>query len=89
MKFVWPPLMRIMQNRQKQIADGLGLDALGSVYEKDRSLAGGEGARYFVGEIDVTGRVDQVELVLLAIGVPVGHTHRMGLDGDAWLKCNR
>ena len=49
------------------VGDGLGLDALGGVDQQDRALAGGQATRDLVVEVDVAGRVDQVELVGLAV----------------------
>jgi hypothetical protein len=68
-----------------EVGHGLGLDALGGVDHQDGALAGGEGAGDLVGEIDVAGGVEQVELVGLAVAGGVFHRHRVGLDGDALL----
>ena len=57
-------------DRRVGVGDGLGLDALGGVDDQQRALAGGEAARDLVGEVDVTGRVDQVQVVGLAVGAP-------------------
>ena len=47
-----------------QVADGLRLDPLRGVDDEDGTLARGERAGDFVGEIDVPGGVDEVEDVL-------------------------
>ena len=49
------------------VGQRLRLDALGRVHHQQRALAGGERARDLVGEVDVAGRVDQVEDVVLAV----------------------
>ena len=49
-----------------------------------RAFAGGQGAGDFVGEIDVAGGVEQVELVGFAVLGRVFHGDRVGLDGDAF-----
>ena len=67
------------------VGEGLRFDALGGVDDQQRAFAGGERARDFVGEIDVAGRVDQVELVGLAVLRGVHHADGVGLDGDAAL----
>src|SRR3954464_3953243 len=72
-------------HRQQQIRKRLRFDSLRSIDDQDRALAGGERARDFVGEIDVTWRIDEVELVLLAIGCHVSHPDRVQLDGDSAL----
>jgi hypothetical protein len=64
------------------VGERLRLHALARVHDQDRALAGGERARHLVGEVDVAGRVDEVELVFLAVARPVGHPDRLGLDGD-------
>ena len=68
--------------REEQVRDGLRLDALGGVHDKDRSLAGRERARHLVGEIHVAGRVDEVQLVELAVTGVVAHAHCIQLDRD-------
>ena len=49
---------------QVGVREGLRLDALARVDHQQRALAGGQRARDLVGEVDVAGRVDQVELVV-------------------------
>ena len=67
------------------VGQGLRLDALSRVDDQQRAFAGSQSARHFVREIDVAGRVDQVELIVLAIGRPIVHADGLGLDGDALL----
>ena len=67
---------------QVGVRDGLGLDALGRVDDQQRALAGGERARDLVGEVDVAGRVDQLQLVGLAVLRGEEDAHRLGLDRD-------
>ena len=57
----------IVLRREKRVGDGLRLHALARVHHQQRAFAGGKRARNFVGKIDVAGRVDQVELVLVAV----------------------
>ena len=64
------------------VGDGLRLDALGGVDDEQRALAGREAARDLVGEVDVPGRVDQVQVVGLAVRRRVGDPHGLGLDRD-------
>ena len=63
---------------QVEVRQRLGLQALRGVDQQDRSLAGGQRPRHLVGEVDVTGGVDQVELEPLVLQ-PDG----LGLDRDA------
>ena len=67
---------------QVGVGQGLGLDALGGVDDEQRALARGEGARDLVGEVDVAGRVDEVQLVGLAVAGGVEDADGLGLDGD-------
>ena len=69
-------------DRQVGVGDGLRLDPLGGVDDQQRALAGGEAARDLVGEVDVAGRVDQVQVVGLAVGGRVLDPHRLRLDRD-------
>ncbi len=69
-------------DRQVGVGDGLRLDALGGVDDQQRALAGGEAARDLVGEVDVAGGVDQVQVVGLAVAGRVLDPHRLRLDRD-------
>ena len=75
-------MVRSCFHRQEGVGDGLGLHALEGIDEQDGPLAGGQAARHLVAEIDVAGRVDQVQLVLLAV-VLVVDRDRVHADGDA------
>ena len=66
------------------IGDGLGLHALSGVDDEDRPLAGLERLSDLVVEVDVAGRVDEVEHERHA-GVVVHDGDGAGLDGDAAL----
>ena len=70
---------------QVDVGQRLRLDALGGVDHQQRALAGGQAAGDLVGEVHVAGSVDQIELVLHALRVGVGHADGLGLDGDALL----
>ena len=57
----------IVVERQVDVRERLRLDALRGVDDQDGALAGGEAARHLVGEVDVPGRVDQVEDVVVPV----------------------
>ena len=78
-------MVEVLLHRQVHIGDGLRLDALRGIDDQQRPFARAQAARNFVGEIHVAGRVDQVQLVGLAVLRLVKHRHRMRLDGDAAL----
>ena len=72
--------LQVVLERQVGVGQGLGLDALGGVDEQHDALAGGQAAAHLVAEVDVAGRVDQVDRVALPVDPDV-----LGLDGDAAL----
>ena len=74
---------RACAQRQMIVRQRLRLDALRGVDHQQRAFARRERARDFVGEIDVAGRVDEVELVQLAVVGAVVQRDRMRLDRDA------
>ena len=57
----------VVVDRLVDVGQRLRLDALGGVDDQQRALAGGQRARHFIGEVDMAGRVDQVEDIVLAI----------------------
>ncbi len=67
------------------VGERLRLDALARIHHQQRAFAGRERARNFVGEVDMAGRVDQIEDVGLAVLGRVGQPHRLRLDRDAAL----
>ncbi len=77
---------QIVLQRQVKVADGLGLDALGGVDDEQGPLAGRDGTRHFIAEIDVPRGVDQIEDVFLTVFALVGHLNGVALDGDAPLS---
>ncbi len=70
-------------DRQVRVGDGLRLDPLARVDDQERTLARGQRPRHLVGEVDVAGRVDQVQLIRLPVVLRlVEHPHRLRLDRD-------
>ncbi len=67
------------------IGQRLRLDPLGGVDHQQRAFAGGEAAVHLIGEVHVARRVDQVQLVELAVLRAVVEPHGLRLDGDAAL----
>ncbi len=70
--------LEIVLQRQIAVGERLGLDALGGVDDEHDTLARRQAAADLVPEVDVAGRVDQVEDVALP-----GNAHVLGLDRDA------
>ena len=65
------------------VGQGLGLDPLGRVHDQHRPFAGRKRPGDLVIEVHVARRVDQVEVIGLAVLRLVFQTDRPGLDGDA------
>ena len=70
----------VVLEREVAVGEGLRLDALRRVDEEQRAFARGKAARHLVPEVDVPGRVDEAEDVVLPL-----EAHVLGLDGDAAL----
>ncbi len=75
--------LQIVPQRQIEVRDGLGLNALRGVDHQQRPLAGGDGPRNLVGEVDVSRRVDQIQYIGLSVPGFVLHLDGVALDGDA------
>ncbi len=67
------------------IGQRLRFHALRGVHHKKRTFARGQRARDFIGEVDVSGRIDQVQHIIFAVLRLVGKTDGLRLDGDAAL----
>ena len=74
-----------LAHREMDVGEGLGLDALGGVDDEDRTLAGLQAVAHFVREVDVTGRVDEVEPIGLAVTGRVFQADGPRLDRDPLL----
>ena len=75
----------ILLHRQVHVGDRLRLHALCRVNDKQRPFTRAQAARHFVGKIHVPRRVNQVQLIRLAVFGRVKHRDRVRLDGDAAL----
>ena len=71
--------------RMIDIGERLRLDPLARVDDQERALASGERSRHLVSEVDMAGRVHEVEDIKLAVVGPVFEPDRLSLDGDAAL----
>ena len=70
---------QIVMQRQIGIGERLRLHALRRVHHQQRAFARLQAARNFVGEIHVARRVDQIELILVAVFRPCNSAARRGL----------
>ncbi len=77
--------LQMRVHRQLRVGDRLRLNALGRVHDEQHALARRERARHLVREVHVSRRVDEVQLVRLAIERFIVQTHGLRLDGDAAL----
>ncbi len=76
---------QVLLHRQVDVGERLRLDTLGGVDDEDGALTGLQAAADFVAEVDVSGRVDQVEAVDQAIFGQVLEPDCASLDRDAVL----
>ena len=72
----------VMLDRLVDVGERLRLHALRRVDDEEGAFAGGEAAADLIGEVDVAGRVHQVELVGLAVGRLPVEPDGLRLDGD-------
>ena len=77
--------LEIVLEREIEVRDRLRLHSLRRIDHHQRPLAGHQGAPDLVGEVDVAGGVDEIELVEGAVLRPIVEAHRVALDGDAAL----
>ena len=68
-----------------RVRERLRLDALRRIHHEDRALAGRQAAGYFVVEVHMARRVDEVQHILLPVVRRIVEAHGAGLDGDAAL----
>ena len=74
--------LMVVLDRLVDVGERLRLHPLRRIDHQQRTLARGEGTADLVGEVDMAGRVHEVELVGLAILRGVGKAHGLRLDGD-------
>ena len=74
--------LEIRIHREVGIRERLCLDALGGIHDEDCTLAGVQGPRHLVREVDVTRRVDQIQDIFLAVSRRPAHACGLGLDRD-------
>jgi hypothetical protein len=67
---------------QQKIGQGLRLDALAGIDEQQGPLAGGQGPGHFVGEVHMTGRIDEIEGIGDTIGSRIRQAYGLAFDGD-------
>ena len=70
---------------ERRVGDGLCLDTLSGVDDEHRALTSGQRTRDLVGKVYMARRIDEVELIRLAIVGVIGHADGVGLDRDAAL----
>ncbi len=72
-------------DRLIDIGERLGFHALAGIDHEERPLAGRQRPVHLIGEVHMAGRVDEVQLIGLAILGRVIEADRLGLDGNAAL----
>ena len=76
---------QVVVNGQVAVGQRLGFHALAGIHHQDGTLTGRQAAADFVLKVNVARRVDQVELVFLAVIGVVVHGNGAGFDGNAAL----
>ena len=76
---------QVVGRGQIDVGQGLRLDPLRGVDHQQGALTGRQRSRDLVVKVDVAGRVDEVQLVGLAVARLEHQAHGGGLDGDAAL----
>ncbi len=71
--------LEVVLHGEVEVGEGLGLDALARVDDEQRPLAGGDGARDLVGEVDVAGGVYEVQVPRAVVPL-VEDADGLGLD---------
>ena len=71
--------LEVVVQRQIGIGERLRFHALRRVHHQQRAFARLQAARHLVSEVDVAGRVDQVELILVPVLRLVSRAGRHGL----------
>ena len=74
-----------VMDSQIGVGERLRLDALARVDHQQGTLARGQRTRDLIAEVHVARRINQIELVDVAVARLVHHAHSMGFDGDATL----
>ena len=72
-------------DRRITVGDRLRFDALRSVDDEQRAFARRQRTRHLVTEVDVTGRVDEIQLITPPVERVVIQRHALRLDRDAAL----
>ncbi len=67
----------------------LRFHALRGIHHQQRTFAGSQRAADFVGEVDVPGGIDEIQVVGLPVLGRVWQGHRLRLDGDAAFALDR
>ena len=73
---------QVMLHGDIDIRQCLCLDSLCSIYNQHRSFAGGQGTRNLVGEVYMSGRIDEIQSVDFTIVSLVVQTDSLCLNSD-------
>ena len=76
--------LQVMVNGHIEVGDGLRLHTLCGIHHQQCSLAGSDGTRHLIGEVDMSWGINQIENIFFAL-VHIPHLDGVALDGDATL----
>ena len=77
--------VQVLTHSHYVVGHRLSFHSLGGIHDQQSAFAGGERARDFVGEIDVPGRVQEVELIRFAVLGGVVERHGVAFYRDSTL----
>ena len=72
----------VVLDRLVDVCEGLRLDALRGVHDQQRAFASGQAAADLVGEVDMAGRIHEVELIGQPVARSVLEPNGLRLDGN-------
>ena len=78
--------LKVLIDGEVDVGEGLGLDTLSGIDHQKDAFTGRQRPADFVGEVDMSGGVDEVEGVDLAVLRLPGDDDGLGLDGDPALS---
>ncbi len=77
--------IQIVIQRQIDIGQSLCFDALRRVYDQDRTITGSQATGNFIVEVHMSGRIDQIEDIFIAVICLIDDAAGLRLDRDTSL----
>jgi hypothetical protein len=74
--------LEVVLHGQVEIGQGLGFDPLAGVDQEQGAFAGCQRTRHLIAEVHVAGCIDEIEMIVPAVGGAVGEADGLAFDGD-------